>query len=74
MFDWVIPFQIASRDAYTALWRTHVKRRKTHEALLVAEQGRTQALKDLMKLQYDYESFVPKTMISDILGVYKTKT
>ena len=70
---WKITFRNARHDAYTALWRTHVKLRKTHEALLVAERGRAQALKDLMILQYDYEfsacdSFEPKGMISDILS------
>ena len=76
---WKITFRNARHDAYTALWRTHIKLRKTHEALLVAERGRAQALKDLMKLQYDCEfsaseEFEPKGMISDILTDICTQT
>ena len=51
-----ITFRNACHYAYTALWRTLVSLQKIEEALYVAEQGRAQALSDLMKLQYYSES------------------
>ena len=53
--NWKISFRNAYHSAYTALWRTLSRLKKTDEALCVAEQGRAQALVDLMKLQYDSE-------------------
>ena len=50
---WKISFRNARQHAYTALLRTLVKLEKYDEALCVAEQGRAQALMDLMKTQYD---------------------
>ena len=51
-----ISFRNACHYAYSALWRTLVSLQKIKEALYVAEQGRAQALSDLIKLQYYSES------------------
>ncbi|KAL9954205.1 hypothetical protein ACROYT_G041709, partial [Oculina patagonica] len=76
---WKISFRQVCQHAYTALWRTLVRLQKTDEALLVAEQGRAQALMDVMKLQYDIEpvasgSSEPRVMILDILSDISTQT
>ena len=47
-----VNFRDYHQAAYTALWTTLVKLSKTDEALSAAEQGRGQALTDLMELQY----------------------
>ena len=52
---WKISFRNERQDAYTALWRTLLRHKKHDEALCVAEQGRAQALMDLMKLKYGAE-------------------
>ncbi|KAL9952380.1 hypothetical protein ACROYT_G039630, partial [Oculina patagonica] len=76
---WKITFRNAYHRAYTALWRTLIRLDKTDEALSVAEQGRAQALMDLMKLQYNSEllaseSAEPKRTISDIFSAMDTQT
>ena len=53
--DWKISFRNGFPDAYTPLWRTLLRLEKTDEALSVVEQGRAQALEDLIKSQYDSE-------------------
>ena len=55
--DWKISFRDSWHDAYTALWRTLVGLEKTDEALCVVEQGRAQALEDLIKFRHDSELF-----------------
>ena len=77
--SWKINFRKFYYDAYTALWRTLLKLQKTNEALLVAEQGRAEALVDLMKSRYGTE--VPtsdpneyKEMTSDMLTDIPTQT
>ncbi|XP_078361417.1 tetratricopeptide repeat protein 28-like [Oculina patagonica] len=52
---WKVNFRDMHQDAYTALWRTLVRLSKTDEALCAAEQGRAQALMDLMESQYGLE-------------------
>ena len=74
-----ISFRNACRDTYTALWRTLVRLRKDEEALCVAEQGRAQALVDLMELQYgaeslNFASLEPNARLSDVLGVNSKQT
>ena len=76
---WKISFRNACKDAYTALWRTLVRLGKTDEALCVAEEGRAQALEDLMRLQYSSdllasESLQVKENISDMLSQISTQT
>ena len=68
-----ICFSQTYQNVYTALWRTLLKIKKTEEALYVAEQGRAQALIDLMKFQFDAESLPPtsnegKETIFDLLN------
>ena len=53
--DWKISFRNSYHDAYTALWRTLLRLQKTDEALCVVEQGRAQALEDLIKFRHDSE-------------------
>ena len=53
--DWKISFRNSYRKFYTALWRILLRLQKTDEALCVVEQGRAQALEDLIMLQYDSE-------------------
>ena len=51
--DWKIYFRNRYHVAYTALWRTLLMLQKTDEALCVAEDGRAQALEDLIKFRHD---------------------
>ena len=53
--DWKIYFRNSSRNVYTTLWTFLLRLQKSDEALCVVEQGRAQALEDLIKLQYDSE-------------------
>ncbi len=74
-----ITFRNKCQDAYTAVWRTLIKLQKTDEALCVAEQGRAQALLDLMKVHYDSDLFVsgslePQQTISDLFCDTTTQT
>ena len=48
--EWVINIQDEYKLVIVALWRTLLKQKKTKDALLVAEEGRAQALVDLLKL------------------------
>ena len=49
---WKIGFRDLYQVVYTALWRTLLKNGETDEALIAAEQGRAQALMDILKKQY----------------------
>ena len=49
---WKVNFRDDHQAAYTALWTNLVKLSKTDEALSAAEQGRGQALTDLMEVRY----------------------
>ncbi|KAL9954923.1 hypothetical protein ACROYT_G042509 [Oculina patagonica] len=51
---WKISFRNQFQQAYTSLWRTLVRISRYDEALCVADQGRAQALADLVKLQYEF--------------------
>ncbi|XP_068726251.1 tetratricopeptide repeat protein 28-like [Montipora capricornis] len=50
--EWKISFRDKTRFAYTALWTALLKNEDFHEALFAAEQGRAQALADILTLQY----------------------
>ena len=50
--DWKISFQDSYQSAHIALWSVLLKQNKYEEALLAAEEGRAQALMDLMQSQY----------------------
>ena len=49
---WKISFRDHYQDAYTSLWRTRLKNEEINEAFGAAEQGRAQALMDILKEQY----------------------
>ena len=76
---WKITFRDRHRCVYTALWRILVKTGKTDEALCAAEQGRAQALIDVLKTQYGMDlpstpSLEPKETISYISNDFTTQT
>ena len=50
--EWKINFRHKNHFAYNALWRILLKEDKDVEALFAAEEGRAQALTDLMESQY----------------------
>ena len=69
---WKISFRDLYQMVYTALWRTLLRNGETYEALIAAEQGRAQALMDILKKQYGIvvqpsTSVEPKETISDML-------
>lgn len=78
--DWKISLRDKYQHAHTALWRTLLKTNKAEEALLAAEQGRAQALMDLMESRYDLsrsvepESYESAETISAILSSISTCT
>ena len=53
---WKISLRDNYQVVYTSLWRLLLKQGKIMEALFAAEQGRAQALKDLMELNYACET------------------
>ena len=76
---WKISFRNAFQYAYIDLWRTLVRLQKTDEALCAAEQGRAQALADLMVSKYNSEfqaseAFAPERTMSEILTDTGTQT
>ncbi|XP_068729773.1 tetratricopeptide repeat protein 28-like [Montipora capricornis] len=50
-----ISFRDTKRFAYNALWTALLKSGEVDEALYAAEQGRAQALGDILKMQYDVD-------------------
>ena len=63
--EWKITFRDSYPLSYTALWRTLLKNGKIEEALYAAENGRAQALMDILKEQYGIDS--PKQTLSAAL-------
>ena len=53
--EWKISFRDQYQTVYTALWRLMLAEGKVMEALFSAEQGRAQALKDLLALNYGFK-------------------
>ena len=49
---WKISFRDTNQFAYTALWTALLKNKEVDEALFAAEQGRAQALADILKMQF----------------------
>ena len=69
---WKIGFRDLYQVVYTALWSALLKNGETYEALIAAEQGRAQALMDILKKQYAIvvqpsTSVEPKETISYML-------
>ena len=50
--QWKISFRNEVHDAYTGWWRVLLKQNKVAEALSAADEGRAQALADLMRSRY----------------------
>ena len=50
--DWKVSFRHLYKNAYVNLWRMFLVQGRVVEALLSAEQGRAQALNDLMEFKY----------------------
>ena len=50
--EWKIGLRNKFKLSYTSLWKILLKQDKVEEALLAAEEGRAQALEDLMRSQY----------------------
>ena len=70
---WKVSFRDDHQGVYTSLFRVLLKLSKTDEALSAAEQGRSQALMDLMESNYGLELVQPlsvdhKKMVSDIVS------
>ena len=53
--EWKISLRDQYQKIYAALWRLMLAEGKTTEALVAAEQGRAQGLKDLLALNYGFE-------------------
>ena len=75
---WKISFRNLHQCAYTSLWSTLVKTGETDEALYSAEQGRAQALIDVLKEKYGVDSSPsalpePKETITCILNNLTTE-
>ena len=52
---WKISFRDTKGFAYTAMWTALLKNGEIDEALSAAEQGRAQALADILKMQYSVD-------------------
>ena len=59
--DCKISFRDMQRNAYTCLWRLHLEQNQILDALLSAEQGRAQALSDLICLRYELKEIQPRS-------------
>ena len=64
--DWKISFRNSWHAAYIALWTTLVRLEKTDEALCVVDQGRAQALEDLIKFRHDSELLSSGSLESEV--------
>ena len=78
-YTWKISFRNACQHSYTALWSILLSLEMPEEALRIVEQGRAQALVDLMKLKYSSESLTPeplesKATTADIFNDIPTQT
>ena len=76
---WKVSFRNACQHSYAALWSLLLRLEMPEEALRVAEEGRAQALMDLMKYQYvsesqSFESLESKATTADILSEVPTQT
>ena len=71
---WKINFRHMHQGVYTALWRTLVSLAKTDDALCAAEQGRAQALMDLMQLQYGFELLPSASLVEKMISNVSIQT
>ncbi|XP_068704674.1 tetratricopeptide repeat protein 28-like [Montipora foliosa] len=72
---WKISFCDTNGYAYTALWTALLKNGEVDEALYAAEQGRAQALADILKMQYSVdEKPTMKVIISLVMTDLPSQT
>ena len=66
--DWKVSLRNLYQSTYVCLWRLLLKQGKIVEALLSAEQGRAQALNDLMEFKYASKQYPAEsgTAIQDV--------
>ena len=57
--EWKISLRHMYQYVYSDLWGVLLKQEKVDEALTAADQGRAQALNDLLKSNYGFEEFRP---------------
>ena len=77
--EWKISFRDQFQTFYAALWRLILAEGKVTEALFSAEQGRAQALKDLIELKYGFErsnvaSVTDKGTVNELLSYLPSNT
>ena len=77
--EWKVSLRNLHQYAYVHLWRLLLKQGKIEEALLSAEQGRAQALNDLMEFtyaskKYPGESDAEIETMADILSGFASNT
>ena len=65
---WKISFRETKRFAYDALWTALLKNGEVDEALYAAEQGRAQALADILIMQYRIDE---KSSLAGMMNVMK---
>ncbi|XP_078382872.1 uncharacterized protein LOC144665516 [Oculina patagonica] len=63
--QWKISLRDLYDEVYTGLVTVLLKQGKVTEALLRAEEGRAQALKDLIKLQYGLDLALPRPVVEE---------
>ncbi|XP_078380053.1 uncharacterized protein LOC144662998 [Oculina patagonica] len=77
--EWKISYRDMYKAVYTSLWRLLTKQGKVVEALFAADQGRAQALNDLMELNYGFDaasfsSHTPHKSTYDLLRFLPSNT
>ena len=73
--NWAISFRDSHQKAYTALWRTLLRLDRTNDALSAVEQGRAQALVDLLHLRHGVQKpDLPEEIIQSCTAPGKIST
>ncbi|XP_068728193.1 tetratricopeptide repeat protein 28-like isoform X2 [Montipora capricornis] len=76
---WKISFRETNQFAYTALWTALLKNGEVDEALFAAEQGRAQALTDILKVKFGVDEDVSsavatKETVSSVMKYLPSQT
>ena len=73
--NWAISFRDSHQKAYTALWRTLLRLDRPYEALSAVEQGKAQALVDLLHLRHGVQKpDLPEEIIQSYTAPGKIST
>ncbi|XP_022804918.1 tetratricopeptide repeat protein 28-like [Stylophora pistillata] len=72
--QWKICYRNQYQTAYKGLWRTHLVQGQPKRALLAAEKGRAQALRDLMDTKYQPSDFSSSSSLCLSLGFVPSST